>query len=98
MMSIVYSFQIIAEPGRYVVASAFTLVTNIVAKREVTDDNGSLVSTMYYINDGVYGSFNCTLYDHQTVDVALLEVMFYSNLLIYISLFRIDYVRDYNAW
>lgn len=65
--------EIIAEPGRYVVASAFTLVTNIVAKREVTDDNGSLVSTMYYINDGVYGSFNCTLHDHQTVNVSLLE-------------------------
>lgn len=74
MMNFVYS-QIIAEPGRYVVASAFTLATNIVAKREVTDDNGSLVSTMYYINDGVYGSFNCTLYDHQTVNVSLLEVI-----------------------
>lgn len=22
---------------------------------------------MYYINDGVYGSFNCILYDHQRV-------------------------------
>lgn len=22
---------------------------------------------MYYINDGVYGSFNCILYDHQVV-------------------------------
>lgn len=24
---------------------------------------------MYYVNDGVYGSFNCLLYDHATVDV-----------------------------
>lgn len=52
----------IAEPGRYFVASAFTLATNIVAKREVTDDNDSLVSTMYYINDGLYGSFNSKLF------------------------------------
>jgi len=22
---------------------------------------------MYYLNDGVYGSFNCILYDHQVV-------------------------------
>lgn len=22
---------------------------------------------MYYINDGVYGSFNCILYDHQVI-------------------------------
>lgn len=89
-----YIFQIIAEPGRYVVASAFTLATNIVAKREVNDDNGSLVSTMYYINDGVYGSFNCVLYDHQEVNPDLLEVMFCSIVLIYISVPRIDYVQD----
>lgn len=24
---------------------------------------------MYYINDGVYGSFNCLLYDHAEVDI-----------------------------
>lgn len=57
--------EVIAEPGRYVVASAFTLTTNVVAKREVTDDNNALVSTMYYINDGVYGSFNGIIYGHQ---------------------------------
>lgn len=73
--SYMYTFQIIAEPGRYVVASAFTLATNIIAKREVTDDNGSLVSIMYYINDGIYGSFNCVLYDHQSVSPVLLKVM-----------------------
>ncbi|XP_045604602.1 ornithine decarboxylase [Procambarus clarkii] len=65
--------KIIAEPGRYVVASAFTLATNILAKRDINDDNGSLVSTMYYINDGVYGSFNCTIYDHQKVYPVLVE-------------------------
>lgn len=65
--------KVIAEPGRYVAASAFTLATHVVAKREVCDDNDTLVSTMYYINDGVYGSFNCTLYDHQVVYPRLLE-------------------------
>lgn len=65
--------KVIAEPGRYVVASAFTLATYMMAKREVCDDNGTLLSTMYYINDGVYGSFNCTLYDHQEVYPMLLE-------------------------
>ncbi|KAK8735220.1 hypothetical protein OTU49_005567 [Cherax quadricarinatus] len=65
--------KIIAEPGRYVVASAFTLATNILAMREVCDDNGFILSTMYYINDGVYGSFNCTIYDHQVVYPVLLE-------------------------
>ncbi|XP_068241472.1 ornithine decarboxylase 1-like [Palaemon carinicauda] len=65
--------KIIAEPGRYVVASAFTLATSVIAKREVLDDNDDLVSTMYYTNDGVYGSFNCILYDHQTVHPEVLK-------------------------
>lgn len=60
--------EIIAEPGRYVVASAFTLATNVVAKRDVKDNDEELLSTMYYINDGVYSSFNCILYDHQKVE------------------------------
>lgn len=65
--------KIIAEPGRYVVASAFTLATSIVAKRDVCDDDDAVVSTMYYTNDGVYGSFNCILYDHQEVAPQLLN-------------------------
>lgn len=32
------------------------------------------VHTMYFINDGVYGSFNCVLYDHQQVHAEPLEV------------------------
>ncbi|XP_076038818.1 ornithine decarboxylase-like isoform X2 [Oratosquilla oratoria] len=62
--------QIIAEPGRYMVASAFTLATMVLAKRDPTASDNS---TMYYINDGVYGSFNCVLYDHQGVHPTLLK-------------------------
>ncbi|UYV79493.1 ODC1, partial [Cordylochernes scorpioides] len=51
--------QVIAEPGRYYVTSAFTLATNIIAKRESAMDG----TTMYYLNDGVYGSFNCVIYE-----------------------------------
>ncbi|XP_017061277.1 ornithine decarboxylase 1 [Drosophila ficusphila] len=59
--------QIIAEPGRFFVAAAFTLVCKIHAKREVRSEDGKLDTIMYYLNDGVYGSFNCILYDHQVV-------------------------------
>lgn len=31
-------------------------------------------SFMYYINDGVYGSFNCLLYDHAEVEPTLVDV------------------------
>ena len=51
--------EIIAEPGRFMTASAFALYTTVIAKRRV--HNGRI---MYYLNDGVYGSFNCKVFDH----------------------------------
>lgn len=59
--------SIIAEPGRYYVASAFVLSTLIVSKRKMIDRDG-VQSVMYYVNDGVYGSFNCTIFDHLVVE------------------------------
>ncbi|CAL1574662.1 unnamed protein product [Knipowitschia caucasica] len=65
--------KIIAEPGRFYVASAYTLVVNIIAKKVILDDDNASDdedegttdrTNMYYVNDGVYGSFNCILYDH----------------------------------
>ncbi|PIO14668.1 hypothetical protein AB205_0035130 [Aquarana catesbeiana] len=58
--------QIIAEPGRYYVASAFTLAVNIIAKKVMLDeqtgsddeDDASKKTLMYYVNDGIHGSFN----------------------------------------
>ncbi|XP_059480842.1 ornithine decarboxylase-like isoform X2 [Neocloeon triangulifer] len=58
--------RVIAEPGRFYVASAYTLATLIHSKRQVKNEGGTY-SYMYYINDGVYGSFNCLLYDHAVV-------------------------------
>ncbi|XP_051879665.1 antizyme inhibitor 1-like [Pristis pectinata] len=63
--------KIIAEPGSYYVNSAFTLAVNIVAKKTIARDSQdqSEVSSMndepffmYYISDGVYGSFTNSLY------------------------------------
>lgn len=74
--------HIIAEPGRFYSASAFTLAVNIVACRtvkgsQIIEDDKSLevagledsceLGFMYYVNDGVYGSFNCLVFDHATV-------------------------------
>ena len=50
--------EIIAEPGRFMVASAFTLITKVTTVRENEGE------CRYYINDGVYGSFNNILHDH----------------------------------
>lgn len=73
--------RIIAEPGRFFVASAFTLAVNIIARRDVpvenpdenADDQEAENMYMYYVNDGVYGSFNCILFDHMPVTATVLE-------------------------
>ncbi|XP_052074504.1 ornithine decarboxylase-like isoform X1 [Mytilus californianus] len=63
--------RIIAEPGRYYVASAFTIATNIITKKIVMNEENELTKgglhdhptaqnenlRMYYVNEGIYGSF-----------------------------------------
>eukprot|EP00468_Gymnochlora_sp_CCMP2014_P003862 CAMPEP_0167760454 /NCGR_PEP_ID=MMETSP0110_2-20121227/11599_1 /TAXON_ID=629695 /ORGANISM="Gymnochlora sp., Strain CCMP2014" /LENGTH=412 /DNA_ID=CAMNT_0007646975 /DNA_START=284 /DNA_END=1522 /DNA_ORIENTATION=+ len=68
--------HIIGEPGRFFATSTHILATNIIGRREPHKLNpsldlktGKLASQpgpgyMYYVNDGLYGSFNCVLYDH----------------------------------
>ncbi|KAI5956652.1 SPE1 [Candida margitis] len=64
-----HKIKFIAEPGRLMVANAFTLATHVIAKRElqhdVADDEQNRIKAMLYINDGVYGNMNCILFDHQ---------------------------------
>lgn len=55
------NIRIIAEPGRYMVASAYNLVTKVTTVRDNSAKGGDV---RYYINDGVYGSFNNIIYDH----------------------------------
>lgn len=50
--------QIAAEPGRFMVATAGTLVTEIIGKAR---RDGKL---FYHINDGVYHTFSGVVYDH----------------------------------
>lgn len=59
------SVRIIGEPGRYYVASAFTLACNIIARRDIKDPITRQTSYMLYINDGVYGNFSNIIFDHQ---------------------------------
>jgi ornithine decarboxylase len=57
------SIKFIAEPGRYFVEKSHTLVLNIIGKKKLKDKNEQLI--IYYLNDGVYNSFNCILYDYR---------------------------------
>jgi ornithine decarboxylase len=56
--------RFIAEPGRYFTEATHTLVLNVIAKKK---ENGTAIK--YYLNDGIYGSFNCIGYDHQTPEL-----------------------------
>jgi len=52
------SVRVIAEPGRFFAASAQALLAAVVSKADTAE------GCRYYLNDGVYGSFNCIIYDH----------------------------------
>nr|CDJ85725.1 Orn DAP Arg decarboxylase 2 domain containing protein [Haemonchus contortus] len=66
-----FGVRLIAEPGRFFAAAPFTLVCNIIHATEVSaekitkrPEDVEERGFMYYVNDGVYGSFNCILFDH----------------------------------
>jgi ornithine decarboxylase len=57
--------RIIGEPGRYYVATAFTIACHVIARRTVTSSELDSTSYMLYMNDGVYGNFSSIMFDHQ---------------------------------
>ena len=52
------NIQILAEPGRFMVATAATSVVEIIGKNNM---DGKLA---YYVNDGVYHTYSGVLFDH----------------------------------
>ncbi len=52
------TLEILAEPGRFLVATSATLVAEVIGK---ADRNGK---RCYYLNDGVYHTFSGVLFDH----------------------------------
>ena len=58
----------IAEPGRFFTETTHTLCLNVIAKK----NEDSVIK--YYLNEGVYGSFNCIHYDHQAPLLIPLEL------------------------
>ncbi|GLC37285.1 Mitochondrial 2-oxoadipate and 2-oxoglutarate transporter [Pleodorina starrii] len=56
--------RVIAEPGRYFAETSSTLLTPVYGQRDRVAQDGS-VKKDYWLTDGLYGSFNCILYDGQ---------------------------------
>ncbi|XP_030596603.1 antizyme inhibitor 1b [Archocentrus centrarchus] len=58
--------QVLAQPGSFYVASAFSLAVNVIGKKMVTrhwdslaqGDNNEDTEFLYYMNEGVYGPFD----------------------------------------
>lgn len=63
--------SLMAEPGRFFAATSHTLAVNVIGKKYVTDPDGA-PHTMYYVNDGLYGSLNCVVYDHANPEFRVL--------------------------
>jgi ornithine decarboxylase len=54
--------KFIAEPGRYFAQKTHILVLNVIGKKKIINDNNEEI-IIYYLNDGIYGSFNCIYFD-----------------------------------
>jgi len=65
---------IIAEPGRYFACASHILCCNVYARRSIiSDETRQTGEFLYYINDGVYGSFNCIIFDHSVITPKLVN-------------------------
>ena len=58
------NIKFIAEPGRYFPESSHTLVFNVIGKKNIIDETTGEKIIIYYLNDGIYGSFGCIYFDH----------------------------------
>ena len=59
--------NIIAEPGRFLVAPAVMTISSVVGKAKRSG------TTWYYIDDGVYGSYSGRIYDHAQYPIRTLK-------------------------
>jgi ornithine decarboxylase len=56
------NFKVVAEPGRFMCTNSHTLACNVIGmKKEYDEDKNKIFK--YTINDGVYGTFNCVIFD-----------------------------------
>eukprot|EP00850_Spirogloea_muscicola_P002742 SM000010S04380 [mRNA] locus=s10:1240998:1244014:+ [translate_table: standard] len=63
--------KVIAEPGRYFAEAPITLAAQVFGRRMRGRSHAR--SAEYWINDGIYGSMNCLLYDHAELTVRPLQ-------------------------
>ncbi|XP_048484286.1 LOW QUALITY PROTEIN: ornithine decarboxylase 2-like [Plutella xylostella] len=75
-MSFPDDVEVISEPGQYFAAAPFTLAVMVYSIKQVSceyEHEDAKTSTMYFINDGVYGSFGDRIYDSKQYFPELLQ-------------------------
>lgn len=74
--------EVISEPGRYFCTEAYTLAVSVISKREKfmpspdhTEESpvAPQRQILYYMSEGLYGSFNNIIFDHFTPSPLLLK-------------------------
>ncbi|KAI0888249.1 pyridoxal-dependent decarboxylase [Annulohypoxylon maeteangense] len=56
--------RVIAEPGRFYVQNAYSLVTKVIARRQATSQHGVSTIGMLYQNDGIYRNFMNAVFEN----------------------------------
>ncbi|KAI9912263.1 hypothetical protein PsorP6_008844 [Peronosclerospora sorghi] len=80
--------RVISEPGRFFAASTHALAVNIIGRKVAPTFDapgqppvlssaatiaGQAPNYMYFVNDGLYASFNCMVYDHPSVQPVIMS-------------------------
>ncbi|GFR47866.1 hypothetical protein Agub_g9675, partial [Astrephomene gubernaculifera] len=65
--------RVIAEPGRYFAETSSTLLTVVIGQRDRAVAGGGGVHKDYWLTDGLYGSFNCIVYDGQNPEYRIVR-------------------------
>jgi ornithine decarboxylase len=60
-------WHILAEPGRYLVASSVTSITTVIGKSMRSN------TPWYYLDDGIYGSYSGQIFDHANYPLQVLK-------------------------
>ena len=66
----------LSHTGRYFACCTHAIAVNVISKKCVSSDDSS--SFMYYVNDGVYGSFNGVMYEKAAPVPTVLSVSLFS--------------------
>lgn len=60
----IIEYNWVCMAGFFYPCSSFAVAVNVTGKRCVkAQDQGESPVIMYYVNDGIYGLFNCSLYN-----------------------------------